>query len=41
VNDPALIVAKAQRRTEVVVVLDDHVPAEAYWLCFQAVAARF
>ena len=41
VNDSALIVAKAQGRTEVVVVLDDHVPAEAYWPCFQAVAARF
>jgi hypothetical protein len=41
VNDPALIVAKAQRRTELVVVLDDHVPPEAYWPCFQAVAARF
>jgi hypothetical protein len=41
VNDPALIVAKAQGRTEVVVVLDDHVPAEAYWPCFQGVAGRF
>ena len=41
VNDPALIVARAQGRTEVVVVLDDHVPPEAYWPCFQAVAARF
>ena len=40
VNDPALIVAKAQGRTEVVVVLDDHVPAENYWPCFQAVAGR-
>jgi hypothetical protein len=40
VNDPALIVAKAQGRTEVVVVLDDHVPPEAYWPCFQAVAAQ-
>ena len=39
VNDPALIVAKAQGRTDVVVVLDDHVPADAYWPCFQAVAA--
>lgn len=39
VNDPALIVARAQGRTEVVVVLDDHVPAENYWPCFQAVAA--
>jgi Phosphatase len=41
VNDPALIVAKAQGRTEFVVVLDDHVPPEAYWPCFQAVAAQF
>ena len=41
VNDCALIVAKAQGRTEIVVVLDDHVPAETYWPCFQAVAARF
>jgi hypothetical protein len=41
VNDPALIVAKAQGRTDIVVVLDDHVPADAYWPCFQAVAARF
>ncbi|MGH2679753.1 MAG: phosphatase [Actinomycetota bacterium] len=40
VNDPALIVAKAHGRTEIVVVLDDHVPAEAYWPCFQAVAER-
>jgi hypothetical protein len=40
VNDPALIVAKAQGRTELVVVLDDHVPPEAYWPCFQAVAAQ-
>jgi Phosphatase len=40
VNDPALIVAKAQGRTKVVVVLDDHVPPEAYWPCFQAVAAQ-
>ncbi|MGH7541347.1 MAG: phosphatase [Gemmatimonadota bacterium] len=41
VNDPALIVAKAQGRTEIVVVLDDHVPPEAYWPCFQAVAGAF
>jgi Phosphatase len=38
VNDPALIVVKAQGRTSVVVVLDDHVPPENYWPCFQAVA---
>jgi hypothetical protein len=41
VNDPALIVAKAQGRTEIVAVLDDHVPAEAYWPCVQAIAAAF
>ena len=41
VNDPALIVARAQGRTEIVVVLDDHVPAENYWPCFQAIAAQF
>ena len=41
VNDPALIVAKAQGRTNVVVVLDDHVPPENYWPCFQAVASAF
>jgi len=40
VNDPALIVAKAQGRTDVVVVMDDNVRPEAYWPCFQAIAAR-
>ena len=41
VNDPALIVAKAQGRTDVVVVMDDHVAPDAYWPCFQAIAGRF
>lgn len=41
VNDPALIVARALGRTEVVVVMDDHVAPDAYWPCFQAVAGRF
>jgi hypothetical protein len=41
VNDPALIVAKAQRRTEIVVVMDDHVDPGAYWPCFQPVASAF
>jgi len=41
VNDPALIVAKAQGRTEIVVVMDDHVDPDAYWPCFQAVASKF
>src|SRR6266550_5870099 len=40
VNDPALIVAKALGRTEVVIVMDDNVRPEAYWPCFQAIAAR-
>jgi hypothetical protein len=41
VNDTALLVAKAQGRTEVVVVMDDHVDPAAYWPCLQAVAAMF
>jgi hypothetical protein len=41
VNDPALLVAQAQGRTEVVVVMDDHVAPDAYWPCFQAIASRF
>jgi histidinol phosphate phosphatase hisN-like protein len=41
VNDPALLVAKALGRTEVVIVMDDHVEPDAYWPCFQAVASRF
>jgi len=41
VNDPALILAKAQGRTEVVVVMDDHVAPDAYWPCLQIVASRF
>lgn len=41
VNDPALIVAQAVGRTETVVVMDDNVRPEAYWPCFQAIAARF
>jgi hypothetical protein len=40
VNDPALIVAKAQGRTEVVVVMDDNVSPEAYWPCYQAICER-
>jgi Phosphatase len=39
VNDPALIVARAQGRTEHVVVMDDNVRREAYWPCFQAMVA--
>ena len=41
VNDPALLVAKAQGRTEVVVVMDDHVAPQDYWPCFQAAAGVF
>jgi hypothetical protein len=40
VNDPALLMARAQRRTDIVVVMDDHVDPDAYWPCFQAIAAR-
>jgi Phosphatase len=41
VNDPALIVAKAQARTDLVLVMDDHVAPDAYWPCFQAIASAF
>ena len=40
VNDPALLVARAQGRTERVIVMDDNVRPEDYWPCFQAIAAR-
>jgi Phosphatase len=40
VNDPALIVAKAQGRTDVVIVMDDNVQPEAYWPCYQAIVGR-
>ena len=40
VNDPALLVAKAQGRTETVIVMDDNVSPEDYWPCLQAIAAR-
>jgi Phosphatase len=40
VNDPALVVARALGRTEIVVVMDDNVAADAYWPCFQAIAAH-
>jgi len=41
VNDPALVVAKHQGRTDVVVVMDDNVQPDGYWPCFQAMAAHF
>jgi hypothetical protein len=40
VNDPALLVARAQGRTGTVIVMDDNVSPEAYWPCFQAIVAR-
>ena len=40
VNDPALLVAREQGRTEVVIVMDDNVEPDAYWPCFQAIADR-
>ena len=39
VNDPALLVARAQGRTEHVLVFDDHVEPDAYWPVFQALVA--
>ena len=39
VNDPALLVARAQGRAGPVLVMDDNVQPEAYWPCFQAMAA--
>jgi histidinol phosphate phosphatase hisN-like protein len=41
VNDPALVVAKHQGRSEVVIVMDDNVQPEGYWPCFQAIVAHF
>jgi hypothetical protein len=40
VNDPALLVARAQGRTDTVIVMDDNVSPEDYWPCFQAIVAR-
>lgn len=40
VNDPALILAKAQGRTRVVIVMDDNVQPDTYWPCFQAIVSR-
>jgi hypothetical protein len=34
-------VARAQGRTDVVIVMDDHVGPQDYWPCFQAAAAAF
>jgi hypothetical protein len=41
INDPALVLAKAQGRTETVIVMDDNVRPDDYWPCFQVIAARF
>jgi len=40
VNDPALLVARAQGRTETVIVMDDNVQPDAYWPCYQAIVGR-
>jgi hypothetical protein len=40
VNDPALILAKGQGRTDVVIVMDDNVQPDTYWPCFQAIVSR-
>ena len=39
VNDPALLVAKAQGRTDHVLVFDDHVDPNAYWPVFVELTA--
>jgi hypothetical protein len=39
VNDPALLVAKAQGRTEHVLVFDDHVAPQDYWPVFVSLTA--
>ncbi|MGH2764562.1 MAG: phosphatase [Actinomycetota bacterium] len=41
VNDPALVVARAQGRAGPVAVMDDNVQPETYWPCFQVIASRF
>jgi hypothetical protein len=41
INDPALVVAKAQGRAETVIVMDDNVRPDDYWPCFQAIASQF
>jgi hypothetical protein len=40
VNDPALLVAKEQGRTDIVILMDDNVRPEAYWPCFQEIVAH-
>ena len=41
VNEPALVVARAQGRAGPVAVMDDNVQPETYWPCFQVIASRF
>jgi hypothetical protein len=41
VNDPALVVAKWQGRSDTVIVMDDNVKPDTYWPCFQAIAEAF
>jgi histidinol phosphate phosphatase hisN-like protein len=41
VNDPALVVAKWQGRTDTVIVMDDNVKPDGYWPCLQAIAEAF
>ncbi len=41
VNDPALVVARAQGRAGPVAVMDDNVQPETYWPCFQVIVSRF
>jgi histidinol phosphate phosphatase hisN-like protein len=41
VNDPALVVAKWQGRSDTVIVMDDNVNPDTYWPCFQAVGEAF
>jgi hypothetical protein len=38
VNDPALVVARAQGRAGPVILMDDNVQPESYWPCFQVFA---
>jgi hypothetical protein len=40
VNDPALVVARAQGRAGTVIVMDDNVQPDTYWPCFQAIVSR-
>jgi hypothetical protein len=40
VNDPALVVARAQGRAGAVIVMDDNVQPDTYWSCFQAIVSR-